>query len=94
MDNEIVWREVFGEITAIDETDLKPLAHPFAQQTRQFHPADILVCQIDAAIEGSEEKILKRSGCRQASMAPKERYHPPKAMPCSESARIFSSTTS
>ena len=42
MDNEIVWREVFGEITPIDETDLKALAHPLAQQARQFHPADIL----------------------------------------------------
>ena len=42
MDNEIVWREVFGEITPVDETYLKALAHPFAQQARQFHPADIL----------------------------------------------------
>ncbi len=44
---------------------------------------------IDTAVEGSEEKILRRSGCKQASIAPKERYQPPKAIPCSENRPVI-----
>ena len=37
-----------------------------------------LVYTVDVAVEGSEVKILKQSGCKRAAMAPTERYRPPK----------------
>lgn len=43
---------------------------------------------IDVAIEGSEEKILKKSGCKQASISPKDFYAPPKMMPPGKSRPV------
>ncbi len=37
-----------------------------------------IVYTVDVAVEGNEEKILKQSGCKKASLAPKTRYKPPK----------------
>ena len=37
-----------------------------------------LVYTIDVAVDGSESKILKQSGCKRAAMAPTEHYRPPK----------------
>ena len=34
---------------------------------------------VDVAVDGNEEKILRRSGCKKASVAPVGRYKPPKA---------------
>jgi len=39
-----------------------------------------IVYTIDVAVEGSEQKILKQSRCRQAAVAPTERYRPPAAV--------------
>lgn len=38
-----------------------------------------IVYTIDIKVDGSEEKILKRCGCKKASIAPIVRYKPPKA---------------
>ena len=38
-----------------------------------------IVYTVDVAVEGSEKKILKQSGCKKASTAPITRYSPPKA---------------
>ena len=38
-----------------------------------------IVYTIDVAVEGSEKKILKQSGCKRASVAPVTRYRPPKS---------------
>ncbi|MDD5863540.1 MAG: hypothetical protein PUD80_02740 [Firmicutes bacterium] len=38
-----------------------------------------IVYTVDVAVEGSEKKILKQSGCKKASTAPIPRYSPPKA---------------
>ena len=38
-----------------------------------------IIYTIDVAVEGSEKKILKQSGCKKASIAPVDRYRPPKA---------------
>lgn len=37
-----------------------------------------LVYTVDVAVEGSENKILKQSGCKRAAIAPTERYRHPK----------------
>ena len=37
-----------------------------------------IVYTVDVAIEGSENKILKQSGCKRAALAPTDRYRPPK----------------
>ena len=37
-----------------------------------------LVYTVDVAVEGSEGKILRQSGCKRAALAPTERYRPPK----------------
>ena len=41
-----------------------------------------IIYTVDVAVEGSENKILKHSGCKRASIAPTERYCPPKAGGC------------
>ncbi|MGM9550452.1 MAG: NAD(P)/FAD-dependent oxidoreductase [Faecousia sp.] len=38
-----------------------------------------IIYTIDLAVEGSEKKILKQSGCRKASIAPVSGYQPPKS---------------
>ena len=40
-----------------------------------------LVYTVDVRIDGSENKILKQSRCKRASIAPAVRYRPPKPMP-------------
>lgn len=40
-----------------------------------------LVYTVDLRIDGSENKILKQSRCKRASLAPTVRYRPPKPMP-------------
>lgn len=37
-----------------------------------------IIYTVDVAVEGNEKKILKRSGCKRASLAPVEFYRPPK----------------
>ncbi len=37
-----------------------------------------IIYTIDVAMEGSEEKLLRRSGCKRAAIAPINRYKPPK----------------
>lgn len=37
-----------------------------------------VVYTVDVAVDGSEEKILRKSGCKRASIAPKAGYRPPK----------------
>ncbi len=39
-----------------------------------------IIYTIDVAVEGSENKILKQSGCKRASIAPVNYYKPPKPM--------------
>lgn len=39
---------------------------------------------IDVAVEGNENKILRQSGCKRASIAPTSYYKPPKALPVSQ----------
>ena len=41
-------------------------------------PGVKLVYTVDVAVEGSEAKILKQSGCKRAAIAPMERYRCPK----------------
>ena len=41
-------------------------------------PDVYIVYTIDVAVEGSEQKILKQSGCKRASIAPTAFYKPPK----------------
>lgn len=43
-----------------------------------------IVYTVDVAVEGSEQKILRNSGCRKASVAARERYQPPRPRPASE----------
>lgn len=38
-----------------------------------------IVYTVDVAIDGNEQKIIKQSGCKRASLAPTDRYKPPKA---------------
>ena len=40
-----------------------------------------IVYTVDVAIEGSEQKILKRSGCKRAAIAPSSYYKPPQKVP-------------
>ena len=39
-----------------------------------------IIYTVDVAVEGSENKILKQSGCKRASIAPVSYYKPPKAI--------------
>lgn len=39
-----------------------------------------IIYTVDVAVEGSEKKILKASGCKQAALAPASFYKPPKPM--------------
>ena len=43
-----------------------------------------IIYTIDVAVEGSENKVLKQSGCKRASIAPVSFYKPPKPMAPSE----------
>ncbi len=44
-----------------------------------------IIYTVDVTVEGSEEKILRKAGCRRASIAPVSRYIPPKcAVPPAE----------
>ena len=38
-----------------------------------------IIYTVDVAVEGSEKRILKQSGCKRASVAPVNRYRPPKS---------------
>ena len=40
-----------------------------------------VIYTVDVAVEGSESKILKQSGCKRASIAPADFYKPPKSAP-------------
>ena len=40
-----------------------------------------IIYTIDVAVDGSENKVLKQSGCKRASIAPVSFYKPPKPMP-------------
>ena len=40
-----------------------------------------IIYTIDVAVEGNEEKIIRRSGCKRASIAPVSYYKPPKKAP-------------
>ena len=40
-----------------------------------------IVYTVDVKVEGNEEKILKRSGCKRASVAPRLTYKPPRIAP-------------
>jgi len=51
-------------------------------------PNVMIVYTIDVAVEGNEQKVLKRSGCKRASVAPAAFYKPPKAVVGSESRPI------
>lgn len=43
-----------------------------------------IVYTIDVAVDGSENKILKQSGCKRAQIAPVQFYKPPKSAPAQE----------
>lgn len=43
-----------------------------------------IIYTVDVAVEGSEKKILRESGCKRASVAPSDRYRPPKPGFCPE----------
>ena len=43
-----------------------------------------IVYTIDVAVDGNENKILKQSGCKRATIAPTSYYKPPKAAPTDE----------
>ena len=43
-----------------------------------------IIYTIDVAVDGSENKVLKSSGCKKASIAPTSNYKPPKAVYQSE----------
>lgn len=36
-----------------------------------------IIYTVDVAVEGDEQKLLKKARCKQASLAPTDRYHPP-----------------
>lgn len=43
-----------------------------------------IVYTVDVAVDGSENKILKQSGCKRAQIAPVQYYKPPKSAPAME----------
>ena len=43
-----------------------------------------IIYTVDVAVEGSEQKVLRQSGCKRASIAPVSFYKPPKALPAPE----------
>ena len=47
-----------------------------------------IIYTVDVAVEGSENKVLKQSGCKRASVAPVSYYKPPKPMPQGESRPV------
>ena len=47
-----------------------------------------VVYTVDVAIDGNEQKILRQSGCKRASIAPVSFYRPPKIMPTTEQRPI------
>ena len=47
-----------------------------------------VVYTVDVAIDGNEQKILRQSGCKRASIAPVSFYRPPKIMPTAEQRPI------
>ncbi len=47
-----------------------------------------IIYTIDVVVEGSENKILKQSGCKRASIAPAAYYKPPKAAACPQTRPV------
>ena len=47
-----------------------------------------IVYTIDVAVDGSENKILKQSGCKRAQIAPVSFYKPPKSAPRQETSPV------
>ena len=43
-----------------------------------------IIYTVDVAVEGSEQKVLRQSGCKRASIAPVSFYKPPKPLPAPE----------
>lgn len=47
-----------------------------------------IIYTVDAAVEGSESKVLKQAGCKRASVAPVSFYQPPKPRPASRTRPV------
>ena len=47
-----------------------------------------IIYTVDVAVEGSENKVLKQSGCKRAALAPISCYHPPKPRAAAESRPV------
>jgi len=43
-----------------------------------------IIYTIDVAVDGNEEKLIRRSGCKRASVAPVSYYKPPKGCPAAQ----------
>ena len=43
-----------------------------------------IIYTVDVTVEGSEQKVLRQSGCKRASIAPVSFYKPPKPLPAPE----------
>ena len=47
-----------------------------------------IIYTVDVAVDGSENKVLKQSGCKRAALAPISCYHPPKPRAAAESRPV------